>query len=537
MSGEERYKMIPFKLNIHILKDAFSDTFSQITLYAPDDTAFLEDVRFFRADEQLYSRYIYIIKSEEICFLPATTRQICFIVVGRSDIARFPRSCCALFVEDNVDLFRILAHAQDTFEKYRNWNMQLYEALDTVNPLDAMLQASRSIFCNPIFVHDTGFNILSYSHRVPGMVVWEQDSRTGNNVIPLNLINDFKVDPEYLHTLTTTEPSLYPAEQRGYPILYMNIWREGRYEGRICVDELETSVLPGQYLAIDHLAKLIVLSLGSHRLMQFNLKNSMRQFFHDYLEGSVEDSSLTFKMMQMLNWKRHDSYLCLRLDAMQHDARMMSSAATLAHIETQVSESCAFVYQNGISVIVNLTYSNTRIPDVLSNLAILLREGLMKMGTSPEITDFLLIPQGHYQAMTALSLGLQSSSMNWYYRFDDYFLDFLHMKASETLPPHLLCSQKLMVLKDYDKTNHTELYTTLKAFLELERNVLQTSKKLFIHRSTLFYRLERICKIADVNLDDQKERLVLSISFYFLELEEQLNSGELQPDPLHLIHT
>ncbi len=513
--------MIPFKLNMNIINDAFSEVFTKISLHAPDDAAFLEDVRLFAAGQSFLQRYLYIIKAEDLILLPEYLRGFCFIVAGKADIAAFPGFCYALFVEDEPDPLQLLALAQDTFEKYRNWNMKLHEALDSDAPLDAMLQASRGIFNNPIFVHDHSFNVLSYSHRVPGMLTWERDPRTGNEIIPLGMINDFKVEAAYLHTLSTTEPSLYPPEQRGYPILYMNIWQDDRYEGRICVDELETPILPGQYPAIGHLAKLIVRSLKNHRLMQFNLTGSTERFFRDYLSGEITDSSQILKMMTRLSWNRYDSYLCLRLSSGQQDLRMMSSAGALGYIESQIPDSCAFVYQDGISVIVNLTYSNISIPDILSSLALLLREGLMKMGASSEIKDFLLIPEGYYQAVTALNLGLQSSSMIWCYRFDDYFLDFLYMKAEESLSPQLLCSQKLTILKEYDRTNHTDLYTTLKTFLELERNVLQTSKRLFIHRSTLFYRLDRICKIADINLDDEKERLVLSISFYFQKLEEQ----------------
>ena len=290
------------------------------------------------------------------------------------------------------------------------------------------------------------------------------------------------------------------------------------------MDELESPILPGQYPAIGHLAKLIVRSLKNRRLIQFNRIGTTEQFFRDYLSGTIKDPSSIFRMMQILGWNRYDSYLCLRLGSRQQDLRMMSSAGALGYIESQIPDSCAFVYEDGISVIVNLTYSNISISDTLSSLAILLREGLMKMGASSEIRDFFLLPQGHYQAVTALNLGIQSSSMIWCCRFDDYFLEFLYSKAGESLPPRLLCSQKLMLLKEYDKANHTELFDTLKTFLELERNVLQTSKKLFIHRSTLFYRLERIRKIADIDLEDEKERLVLNISFYFLKLEEQMGS-------------
>ncbi|MCC8162191.1 MAG: helix-turn-helix domain-containing protein [Lachnospiraceae bacterium] len=50
-----------------------------------------------------------------------------------------------------------------------------------------------------------------------------------------------------------------------------------------------------------------------------------------------------------------------------------------------------------------------------------------------------------------------------------------------------------------------------------ERNATQTARDLFIHRSTLLYRLERIQKLTEVNLDDPKERLVLRVSYYILE--------------------
>ena len=101
-------------------------------------------------------------------------------------------------------------------------------------------------------------------------------------------------------------------------------------------------------------------------------------------------------------------------------------------------------------------------------------------------------------------------------------LEFLYKKASESLSPSLLHSAKLERLQKYDAENNTDLYRTLKVFLELERNVLQTSKKLYIHRSTLSYRLERIQKIIHVNLNDPKERMILQLSFYFMDL------GDLQ---------
>ena len=56
-------------------------------------------------------------------------------------------------------------------------------------------------------------------------------------------------------------------------------------------------------------------------------------------------------------------------------------------------------------------------------------------------------------------------------------------------------------------------------YLRLDQNVLQTSKELYVHRSTVFYRLERIQKLIGVDLENGKERLKLLISIYMLERE------------------
>lgn len=513
--------MIPFPLNMQILNDNLSEVYQNILIYNETMSASLEDVRLFPPAGPASARHVYILSADALSRLSPLFQGFAFIVAGKADFSHFPAVCSGIFIEEQTDPLVLLAQTQDIFEKYRKWNQAIHTALETDNPLDTMVKASRPVFRNPIFVHDTAFNILAYSHQIPGMAVWEQNSQTGQPMLPLGLINDFRVDSEYLHTLTTTEPCVYSAEQRGYPILYMNIWQGDRYEGRICVNEMESPIRPGQFSVIEHLVKLIVLALKNRRLIQFNKDNNLKHFFSEYFSDTLNDTSVPYKIMQLLDWKRYDSYLCLRLEAKQQDMRMMSSAAAIGHIETQVFGSCAFVYRNGISAIVNLTYSRTSISCVLSSLAILLREGLMKLGASMEIRDFLLLPQAHYQAATALDLGIKSNSTSWCFRFDDLCLEFLYKKASESLPRELLCSSKLTRLKEYDAENNTELYRTLKIFLELERNVLQTSKLLYIHRSTLTYRLERICKIIDVNLEDPKERLILQISFYFMELEEQ----------------
>jgi len=513
--------MFSFQLNMQILYDELTKVYKEVTLFAHKDELCLNNVRFYRSGENTVSNYVYMINPSAAGTPLPRLSGMHVIICGKTQPAHISEDCCALIVKDCSDFKELFTLVQNIFEKYDVWNQSLQDAMDQSHPLDAMLKASIPVFQNPIFVHDTNFHIIACSHRAPGMLEWSREPRTNQYIVPLGLINDFKTDTAYLHTLTTSGPDLYPAEQRGYPILYVNLWNHDHYEGRICIDELETPILPGQYPAIQHLADLILSSIRDRNLFQMNMINKVEHFFRDYLDGKFQDHTQIMKILTYLDWKRNDRYLCLRLETSQNNLHNFSSAATLGHIETQIPQCYPFTYQDGITVIVNLSKMHLQISDVLSSLAILLREGLLKMGVSSEIHDFLQFRLAHYQAQMALNLGSDSNSTSWCYRFDDYILEFLLKQGTGILPPEMLCSHKLLLLKDYDEKNHTELYHTLNTFLTLERNVLQTAKTLYIHRSTLFYRLERIQKIADVNLADAKERLILRFSFYILEGTER----------------
>ncbi len=520
-------KSMHFQLSMQILYDNMLEHYPQMLFFSKTDFTCLDNLRLYYKGLETTSSYVYLADSRDPdarkalfsgCSSQGASRILHWIFVGPSEGLDIPENSAVIVIE-NASLLAVTERVQDIFTKYHQWDYLLHLASDSEEPLTEMLKVSVPIFQNPIFVHDTNFYVLAWSHRVPNMLVWDQDPRTGWNIIPLSLINDFKVDVEYLNTLKTRTPSLFSAEQRGYPILFMNLWNDGVYEGRICVDELETPIMPGQYPAIAYLSRMILSFIKKGSLFRLSMQNDLPQFFQDYLDGKNLDQARILNYLNYLNWKRMDRYLCLRLEAKRQDIQMVSSAAALGHIQTQIPEGHALIYENGFTVIVNLSYSHSSSSDIIRRLSLLLREGLLEMGVSSEIHDFFQIPQGHLQACAALNLGQNSSSMIWCHHFDDYILEFLLKKSSESLPPELLCSQKLLILKQYDTKNNTDFYNTLKIYLELERNVLQTAKALFIHRSTLFYRLERIGKIADIDLENSKERLILRISFYILEQE------------------
>jgi DNA-binding PucR family transcriptional regulator len=73
--------------------------------------------------------------------------------------------------------------------------------------------------------------------------------------------------------------------------------------------------------------------------------------------------------------------------------------------------------------------------------------------------------------------------------------------------------ETLAPLVDYDEQYETELVRTVESFLDADGNVARTAERLFTHRHTIRYRLERVKELSglDVSSTDGRERLSLGL--------------------------
>ena len=116
------------------------------------------------------------------------------------------------------------------------------------------------------------------------MINWQRDESTGLLITPLEELNEFKTDREYLKTLTTTKADIFSADLRGYRDIYVNIWGSyGGYEGRLVICEIDSSLEPGQLVSAEYLAEMVrfVLENGVH------MENTYKRALEVMLVGMI----------------------------------------------------------------------------------------------------------------------------------------------------------------------------------------------------------------------------------------------------------
>ena len=79
-----------------------------------------------------------------------------------------------------------------------------------------------------------------------------------------------------------------------------------------------------------------------------------------------------------------------------------------------------------------------------------------------------------------------------------------------------LCHPALRILSDYDRDHKTALLHVLDVYLKSLGSQSASAKALFIHRSSLIRKLDRITELCGIDLNDYETRLHLMLSFQLL---------------------
>lgn len=416
--------------------------------------------------------------------------------------------------------FRALAEAvQQVFLKYAKWEAALRQAVQNNASFYKLFEIAERVFENSMFMHDRNFIELACVNRCPEEEeLWEYDERRGKYYLPLEIVNNFKINPDYLETMTTKGPEIFPDTTFNYRILYENLWHNGQYWGRICINEINRALRPSDFELLDYFSDIVTDALHAIEMTEYKQAYSLPRFLKGLIEtGQIDQMTMDTQLMQY-GWTYMDTYFCACLFTNEEDTHINSIQYQCNRLMDQFSHTCVFYDGRCMVMLVNSTLSEMDIPTFQNHIAVTLREGLIKAGISTAFTDLRKFPEYYRQAIAVFRVGQRRQEMFWSYRFDEYRLAYILQTAMADLPVGLLCNTAITVLRDYDKTHTSELKRTLKSYLGNERNIVRTAEELDIHRSTLLYRIQRIKTLTGLDLDLPETRFDLLLS-YFLEEE------------------
>ena len=76
-------------------------------------------------------------------------------------------------------------------------------------------------------------------------------------------------------------------------------------------------------------------------------------------------------------------------------------------------------------------------------------------------------------------------------------------------------------LVEHDRSRKSDLVRTLKTYFAAGANASEAADRLFLHRNSMIYRLERIQKLTGLDLKDHRAALALQLGLLAIERGER----------------
>lgn len=81
-------------------------------------------------------------------------------------------------------------------------------------------------------------------------------------------------------------------------------------------------------------------------------------------------------------------------------------------------------------------------------------------------------------------------------------------------------------LAEHDRARRSDLVRTLRAYFAAGANASEAADRMFLHRNSMLYRLERIQKLTGLDLRDPRVALALQLGLLALEKGEEPDETE-----------
>ncbi len=432
---------------------------------------------------------------------------------------------------ENVSLPQLLAKVQSIFQMYQKWDDRLKEIVLQHGTVADLLAASLPIFQSNILVHDTELKTIAYKTHATGKKRSPLDELTQDKVLSHDVLATFmrsaRANCGDADPFTIREPHFWATSNGPYS-LSMNVFSQETCIARIALTTYEEDTKPtekdiGSLIVLCAYVKAVLDASFSH--IMGDGKDAFSSLILDMIEGKSVSQSRLDAAGQNHQWNHHDDeYLLLAIAPSLAKTRRPSPTypfiAIFSRISEMFPESHPFVVEEKGYVLLNMTRGKTKFESLSKTLERIALENDCIFGSGRAFRGVRHLKQAYHEACMTMECASEQlcRQMNRHLlHISDVSLQLADKFITDRIEPLTFCPKGLIHLIHYDNKHKSELYTTIRTYIECNCSPTRCAKVLFIQRSTFQYRFEKATHILDMDLGDPDNQLRLRLSFRLLD--------------------
>ena len=401
------------------------------------------------------------------------------------------------------DVNAVLGDTMDAFEYYNDWAAGVHDLIHDGCDAQTILRAGAQALGRTLILADATFFVREIFDpfetiaRTPSV-----GNMTESRLLPLEAL----LDLSRLECIRVPELPSYRVDPAGVEpgAVVTNLFCGDVHKGWLITVKPSGEYTRGEYDLQDAFAELLTLWLQRGESAEGRMDKSgilLELLAHPGERGQGREERL-----QTFGWYASDPKQLFVV-------RQLADGRDPMHAEERYLERInpyAFLAQYGGRLVMLANLRLTPPERFSGEFGLLLRRCGCVAGASGVFTELDGFAAQYESALAALRFAPEEAGA--VRAFEDVKLPYIaSLLRTQTLAD--LSHPALRQLRAYDERHGTSLAETLRVFLRCRCSYAETAQALFIHRSTLLYRLGRVRELTGADPEDADTRLHLELSF------------------------
>ena len=389
---------------------------------------------------------------------------------------------------------------------------QLFEFMAQNSDLQTVLNYAASVFEIPVHITDAAYKLLAFSDNMTNPdPLWEELKLQG--YFSEDTIRKFYTSHLTSDIASQTESVFF--ESLGYPYIITPIFMNGNKVASVTAlisNDINFTEL-SMYMAA--LADFIKNKFCIDNFQIVYQNSRIELFLKDLLNGQIGSPLIIQERSHYFGFQKEDVYALLNINTASG-----SLGFPALYFKNMVKnifpDAASVIYGESIVVLFHFADVKSYHSICLDPVSEYITRYNMHCCLSSPFKELTSMQAVYQQTCRAIAIGchLQPDQNIFYY--SDLALYHLLETAAASIDLTSLCHPSVILLYEYDQTHDSDYVNTLYELL-LHQKKQTVQQKLFIHRNTLNYRIEKIESLIHIDWENTDELCAMLLSCKILQ--------------------
>jgi hypothetical protein len=418
------------------------------------------------------------------------------------------------YINQDLDPFAVLNCIQQELYDCRKADLkrdEVFHVLQAGYGYQSMLDTARSYLKNPITLCTTSFSVLASSPK--DYFDDKFDMYNNRFYLKSKFIRNMQEKEVLQHMFTSFSPIIVEIDDSpGISYLFCSIHIRRAAVGYLCISSLYRPFEPADSDFAMNLSKLLSLEMQKAECYAEKTGLKYECFLTDLIEQNLHSENIAARHMAQLGEPFYQYFWVLGFTFHGFSNHQLNPNYYIDQLSGIFKRSMAFFYKGTLILLHTSNYKDPYQSIDKHKLSHFLQLNQINIAISFRFEQILDTWRYYNQVMFLLKNKkciMKERCLN----YEDNYLNHLLEASQNDINAETIIHPDLLFLQNYDQENNTEYMKTLKAYFRNNRNALNTSNYLHIHKSTFFYRIGKIQDLTE--FDPSNAEILFSYEFSF----------------------